>query len=54
VDAVYGVISELWGEGSDETFKTANRLFAEGVSRHDILHRLAGAAAPARGSSIIR
>jgi len=54
VDAAYGVISELWREDSDETFQAANRMFAEGVSRHDIIHRLAGAPAPTRGSSIIR
>lgn len=54
VDAAYGVISELWREDSDETFQAANRMFAEGLSRHDIIHRLAGAPAPTRGSSIIR
>ncbi len=43
VDAAYGVVSELWREDSDEIFQAANRLFAEGVSRHDIIHRLAAA-----------
>jgi hypothetical protein len=54
VDAAYGVIEELWRPDADETFQAANRMFAEGVSRHDIIHRLAGAPAPTRGSSIIR
>jgi hypothetical protein len=60
VDAAYGVISELWREDSAETFQAANRLFAEGVSRHDVIHRLAGPVGPAgpagptRGPSIIR
>jgi hypothetical protein len=48
VDAAYGVISELWREDSDETFQAANRLFAEGVSRHDIIHRLAAKKGPGR------
>jgi hypothetical protein len=52
-DAAYGVISDLWREDSDATFQAANRLAADGVPRHDIIHRLAGAAAPTTGSSII-
>ncbi|MDQ2811428.1 MAG: hypothetical protein M3Z75_05975 [Actinomycetota bacterium] len=53
VDAAYGVISDLWRADSDATFQAANRLAAEGVSRHDIIHRLAGAPAPTRAASII-
>jgi hypothetical protein len=52
-DAAYGVISDLWREDSDATFQAANRLAADGVPRHDIIHRLAGAPAPTTGSSII-
>jgi hypothetical protein len=29
-------------------------MFAEGVARHDIIHRLAGTPAPTIGSSVIR
>jgi hypothetical protein len=29
-------------------------MFADGISRHDIIHHLAGAPAPTMGSSIIR
>jgi hypothetical protein len=47
VDAAYNVIEELWRTDSDEIFETANRMFAEGISRHDIIHRLAGTPAPA-------
>ncbi|MGD0066066.1 MAG: hypothetical protein ABSB76_21795 [Streptosporangiaceae bacterium] len=49
VDAAYDVISELWRPDSDEIFRAANRMFAEGISRHDIIHRLAGAPAPKVG-----
>jgi hypothetical protein len=47
VDAAYNVVEELWRTDSDEIFGTANRMFAEGISRHDIIHRLAGTPAPA-------
>jgi hypothetical protein len=53
VDAAYGIISDLWREDSDATFQAANRLAAGGIPRHDIIHRLAGAPAPTKGSSII-
>jgi hypothetical protein len=29
-------------------------MFAEGVARHDIIHRLAGTPAPTIGSSVVR
>jgi hypothetical protein len=53
VDAVSGVIEELWHDDSNTTFQLATRMLGEGISRHDLLHRLAGAPAPTRGSSII-
>ena len=54
MDAAYRVIEELWRDGDSPAFQTARRMFADGVSRHDIIHHLAGAPAPTMGSSIIR
>ncbi len=52
VEAAYGVVEELWREQDSPTYQTAKRLFAEGVSRHDIIHRLAGAPVPTMGTSL--
>jgi hypothetical protein len=54
VDAAYRVIEELWRDEDSPTFQTARRMFADGVSRHEIIHHLAGTPAPTMGSSIIR
>jgi len=54
IDAVSGVIEELWHDDANTTFDVARRMFAEGVDRHDIIHRLAGAPAPTRGTSILQ
>ena len=54
VEAAYRVIEELWREEDSPTYQTAKRMFAEGVSRHDLIHRLAGAPVPTMGSSITR
>jgi hypothetical protein len=53
VDAVSGVIEELWHDDSNTTFRLATQMVGEGLSRHDLLHRLAGMPAPTRGSAII-
>ena len=54
MDAAYRVIEELWRDEDSPTFQTARRMFADGVSRHEIIHHLAGTPAPTMGSSIIR
>jgi len=54
VAAAYRVVEELWRDEDGPAYQTAKRMFAEGVSRHDIIHRLAGAPAPTMGTSIIR
>ncbi len=54
VEAAYRVVEELWHDEESPTFKAASRLFAEGVARHDVIHRLAGSPAPTMGTSIIR
>jgi len=54
-EAAYRVVEDLWRDDEENpTFRAASRLFAEGVSRHDVIHRLAGAPAPAAGSPSIR
>ena len=53
-DAAYRVIEEIWGDEDSPLFHVASEMFAEGMSRHDIIHRLAGEAAPTTGSSLIR
>jgi hypothetical protein len=53
LDAATQVVEELWrSEGA--TFAVAERMFGEGVDRHEIIHRLAGSPLPTMGSSIIR
>ena len=54
VEAAYRVIEEMWRDEDSPTYQAAKRMFAEGVSRHDLIHRLAGAPVPTMGSSIIR
>lgn len=54
LDAVYGVIEELWHDDANTTFDTARRLFAEGINRHDVIHRLAGSPATTRSTSILQ
>jgi hypothetical protein len=54
VEAVYRVVEELWRDGENPTYQAAKRMFAEGMSRHDLIHRLAGSPNPTMGSSIIR
>ena len=39
VDAAYRVIEELWRDANAATFQAARRMFADGVDRHDIIHR---------------
>ncbi len=54
VEAAYRVVEELWHDEDGPTFKAAKRMFADGVTRHDLIHHLAGAPAPTMGSSVIR
>jgi len=54
VEAAYRVVEELWRDEDNPTYQTAGRLFADGLSRHDVIHRLAGSPAPTVGSSVIR
>jgi hypothetical protein len=54
VEAAYRVVEELWRDEDNPTQATAKRMFAEGVSRHDLIHHLAGAPVPTMGTSIIR
>ena len=53
-EAAYRVVEELWRDEDSPTLAAAKRMFADGVSRHDLIHHLAGAPAPTMGSSIIR
>ncbi len=43
VEAAYRVVEELWRDEDNPTYQAAKRMFADGVSRHDLIHRLAGA-----------
>jgi hypothetical protein len=54
VEAAYRVVEDIWRDGENATYQAARRMFAEGISRHDLIHRLAGAPAPTVGSSMIR
>jgi hypothetical protein len=54
VEAAYRVVEELWRDEESPMFQAASRMFADGVARHDIIHRLAGEPAPTTGSSITR
>ena len=53
LDAAAGIVEQLWQDEGD-TFAAAERMFVEGVDRHEIIHRLAGSPAPTMGSAIIR
>ena len=53
LDAATQVVEELWRSEGD-TFAAAERMFGEGVDRHEIIHRLAGSPVETMGSSIIR
>jgi hypothetical protein len=47
VDAAYGVVEELWRtDDLSPAYQAASGMMLDGVSRHDIIHRLAGAPAP--------
>ena len=48
------VIEEFWRDEDNPTYQAAGRLFADGLARHDVIHRLAGTPAPTVGSSVIR
>jgi hypothetical protein len=54
IEAAYRVVEDLWRDGENPVYQAASRMFADGVARHDIIHRLAGTPAPTIGSSIIR
>jgi len=54
IEAAYRVVEDLWRDGDSPAYQAASRMFADGVARHDIIHRLAGTPAPTIGSSIIR
>jgi hypothetical protein len=54
VEAAYRVVEDLWRDEDSPTYQAAKRMFSDGVSRHDIIHQLAGAPTPTMGSSIIR
>jgi hypothetical protein len=53
LDAAAQVVEELWRDDGD-TFAAAERMFVDGVDRHEIIHRLAGTPAPTMGTAIIR
>ncbi len=53
-EAAYRVVEELWRDGESPAYQAARRMFEDGAGRHDIIHRLAGAPAPAAGASVIR
>jgi len=53
-EAAYRVIEELWRDEDNPTYQAASSLFADGLARHDVIHRLAGTPAPTVGSSVIR
>ena len=54
VEAAYRVVEDIWRDADSPAYQAASRMFAEGVARHDIIHRLAGTPAPTIGSSVIR
>jgi hypothetical protein len=53
-EAAYRVVEELWRDEENPTFQAADRMFSDGVSRHDLIHHLAGEPAPTVGSSTVR
>jgi len=40
--AVTRIVEEIWHDNPPATWEKANRLLAEGFSRHEVMHRLAG------------
>jgi hypothetical protein len=54
VEAVHRVVEEIWRDDENPTQAEAKRMSAEGLSRHDLIHRLAGAPTPTMGSTLIR
>jgi hypothetical protein len=47
VESAFRVVEDLWqGDEDNVVFQAASRLFADGMPRHDVFHRLAGT--PAR------
>jgi hypothetical protein len=55
VDAASRVVEELWRDDEDNpAYQAASRLFADGLARHDVIHRLAGTPAPTVGSSLVQ
>jgi hypothetical protein len=54
VAAADRVVEEIWRDENNPTYQAAKAMFVDGVSRHDLIHRLAGAPVPTMGSSIIR
>jgi len=54
VEAAYRVVEDLWQDEESAAYRTARRMFEDGVARHDIIHRLAGTPAPTVGSSLMR
>ncbi len=55
VDAAFGVVEELWRTRDlNVTYQAANAMMLDGISRHDIIHRLAGEPVPTVGTSMIQ
>jgi hypothetical protein len=54
IEAADGVVEDMWRDGESPVYQAASRMFADGVARHDIIHRLAGTPAPTVGSSLLR
>jgi hypothetical protein len=52
VETAQGIVETLWVEAYGPTDLLLTRLVADGVTRHDAIHRLAGAPAPTRGAAI--
>jgi hypothetical protein len=51
VNAACRVVEELWRDDEENpAYQAASRLFADGVARHDVIHRLAGTV----GSPLVR
>jgi hypothetical protein len=55
MDAACGVVEELWStDDLNVTYRAASGMMLDGVSRHDIIHRLAGEPAPTVGTSLVQ
>jgi hypothetical protein len=54
IKAAYRVVEAMWHDGENPVYQAARRMFADGVARHDIIHRLAGTPVPTVGSSFLR